>query len=180
MEKDEYTLSIIGDITKDEVDLYAPHIKAKLVEIARDSVKSIQIITPLHNPTDRLLAHIAIELGIEFVVLLPMPRELLIRDFDDASLAEFNYLISQAHSIDTIPLYWDNTLESIAKDGVDREYQCMELRRILAKESDEMIVLWDEVESYEFGSTAHIVSMRRDDYGRSVCVILYKQSGTFR
>lgn len=165
------TLSIIGDISKDEVALYAPHIKEKLEEIGRGSDKPLTITTPLLTHTDRLSAYIAMELGLEFDVLLPMPRELLIRDFDDASLAEFNYLISQAHSIDTIPLYWDNTLESIAKDGVDREYQCMELRRILAKESDEMIALWDELESYEFGSTAHIVSMRRDDYGKPLFVV---------
>ncbi len=168
------TLSIIGDISKDEVALYAPHIKEKLEEIGRGSDKPLTITTPLLTHTDRLSAYIAMELGLEFDVLLPMPRELLIRDFDDASLAEFNYLISQSHSVYTIPLYWDNTLESISKQGIDREYQYMELRRIVAQSCDEMIAIWDGVESYEFGSVAHVVSMRRSDYGRSVCVILYK------
>jgi len=165
------TLSIIADIPKDEVLLYTPHIRTKLIELITQNNRPLQIITPLLTPADRVLAHIARELGIEFVVLLPMARELIVRDLDDEALVEFDSLISEAHSVDTIPLYWDNTLESISRDGIDREYQYLELRRILAQSCDEMIALWDGVESYEFGSTAHIVSMRRDDYRKPLFVI---------
>jgi len=165
------TLSIIADIPKDEVLLYAPHIRTKLIELITQNNRPLQVITPLLTPADRLLAHITIELGIEFVVLLPMPRELIVRDLDDDALVEFDYLFSKTHSIDTIPLYWDNTLESISEDGIDREYQYMELRRRVAQSCDEMIALWDGVESYEFGSTAHIISIRRDDYRKPLFVV---------
>ncbi len=47
----------------------------------------------------------------------------------------------------------------------------MELRRIVAKCCDEMIAIWDGVESYEFGSTAHIVTMRRDDHRKPLFVV---------
>jgi len=171
MKNDKHTISIVGDVTKKEKYLYKSHLKIKLEEIGRDSHNPPTIITPLITHIDRLSAYIAMELGLEFEVLLPMPRELLVKDFDDASLIEFDSLMDKANSIDTVPLYWDNTLESISEQGIDREYQYMELRRILARESDEMIVLWGRVESCEFGSTAHIATMRRDDYRKPLYIV---------
>ena len=170
MKKDKNTLSITAEITQAEELLYAPRIRAIVEELANESSSPLQIITPLYNRADRLLAKIAIEMGLELAVLLPMPRALLVSDLDSVARCAFDTLISEAHSIDTIPLYWDNTLESIASDGIDRAYQFVELRRVLAQSVDEMIALWDSKESYIFGSVGHVVRMR-EDYGRELVLV---------
>ena len=176
-----HTIAITGhrDLHPKHRAKYKSQIKAYIEEIGAKTTQALQIITPLAEGADRLMAEAAIEMGIAYVVWLPMDRELYNRDFDDASLAEFDHLIVQSHSVETMPLYWDNTLESIAEYGVDRDYQYAQLGRKMAEDADEMIALWDGVENYRFGGTAHVVSMRRDDYRRSLCIIDSERLGVF-
>ncbi|MGD9258740.1 MAG: hypothetical protein PVG29_13055, partial [Gammaproteobacteria bacterium] len=50
----------------------------------------LQIMTPLSEGADRLVARVARELGIPLIVPLPMPRALYMEDFrTDASRREF-------------------------------------------------------------------------------------------
>lgn len=166
-------ISITGhrDLKEIHIESYKQKIKEYILSIMTKSNKSIKIITPLADGADRLIAYVSIELGLEFEVLLPMPRELYIQDFDNASLEEFIFLESKASSITTMPLYWDNTIESISSYGIDRDYQYSEVGRTLAKETDYLIALWDKIDNQKWGGTAHVVKMRKEYYYKDIFIV---------
>lgn len=163
------------DLKEIHIESYKQQIKAYILSIMNKTNGKIKIITPLADGADRLIAYVSMELGLEFEVLLPMQRELYIQDFD-TSLEEFIFLESKASSVSTMPLYWDNTIESISNYGIDRDYQYSEVGRTLAKESDYMIALWDGIENNKWGGTAHVVKMRREYYFKEIFIVEVERS----
>jgi len=159
------------DLKIENIDNYKLQIKNYIENIAKNTNKQIKIITPLADGADRLVAYVSMELGLEFEVILPMDRELYIKDFTQTSLVEFDYLLSKSLAVDTMPLYWDNTIESIKEYGIDRDYQYSEVGRSLAKEADYMIALWDRIDNQKWGGTAHVVDMRRNYYKKNIFII---------
>lgn len=166
-------ISITGhrDLKEVHSESYKQQIKEYILSIMQKNNENIKIITPLADGADRLIAYVSMELELGFEVLLPMPRELYIQDFDTSSLEEFIFLESKASSISTMPLYWENTIKSITSYGIDRDYQYSEVGRILAKESDYMIALWDRIDNQKWRGTAHVVKMRREYYYKDIFII---------
>ncbi len=167
------TISITGhrDLYKKDIKKYKLQIKEFIKEIQIQKREPLMILTPLADGADRLIVYVAMEMGLDYSVVLPMDRELYIKDFSQSSLMEFDYLISKSLAIEIMPLYWDNTLKSIQKYGIDRDYQYSEMGRVLAKTSDYMIALWDRIDNQKWGGTAHIVDMRLNQYKKSIFII---------
>ena len=166
-------ISITGhrDLKKDQILNYKQQLKDYILSIIEKNNLEIKIITPLADGVDRLISYVAIELGLEFEILLPMPREMYIQDFDMSFLEEFISLESKASSIEIMPLYFDNTVESISKYGVDRDYQYSEVGRTFAQKSDYMIALWDNIDNNKWGGTAHVIKMRREFYNKDIFIV---------
>src|ERR1700733_11419042 len=77
----------------------------KIENVLREQYKGVQqhypstsliLLSALADGADRVGARLALELGIRLIVVLPMPKELYERDFDEGSLAEFRELMSHA------------------------------------------------------------------------------------
>lgn len=151
-----------------------PHYREMIKEYLKSIIQNDQrylVVTPLADGADRLLVEVAIEMGIEYAVLLPMELELYDRDFDSDSRRELHRLIEGAIAVSAVELYADNTLEAISKYGVARDFQYREAGRILAESSDLFIALWDGEENYLLGGTADIIKWRRDIYKKTLHII---------
>ena len=94
-----YKIGISGhrDLKEDKLPLYKEQIKKFLVNRKKEKGKVIAV-SPLADGADRLFVEAAKELGIEYEVFLPMPKELYEIDFDSKSKEEFEKLL--------IPVVW--------------------------------------------------------------------------
>ena len=67
--------------------------------------RSLHAMSPLAEGADQLVAEVALELGIELTVALPMPKHLYLQDFDTPeSRARFESLCDRAIDVFVLPL----------------------------------------------------------------------------
>ena len=67
--------------------------------------RGVALMSALAEGADRLVADVALELGVGLTVLLPMPRELYVADFERPdSLEHFERLCARADDVFELPL----------------------------------------------------------------------------
>lgn len=121
----------------------------------------IVLLTSLAEGADRFGAHIAIELGIEFIVPLPMKPEAYETDFEsEVSRQEFQYLLSKSSRWFALPLVEGVTEESIAEPGYDRNLQYAQVGAYLARYSQILIAVWDGIPVELLGGTSTVVNYK--------------------
>lgn len=153
-----YKVGISGhrDLKHSEMPTYRQKLINTLKKImAKNEDRKISVITPLAEGADRLVAECAIELGLNYEVLLPMPVELYVEDFKVTQEA-FYELCKKAISVETLPLCKGNTLESIQVYSDERDKQYEEVGHQVVDRSDAMIFLWDGIDNGLKGGTAAI------------------------
>lgn len=152
------------DLVPDEV----PGIETAVRELLEDLPerfpdRRIQVMSPLAEGADRLVALVAEELGVELVVPLPMPEELYVRDFESSqSWAEFGRLSRSAAERVVLPLAPGSSYESISDYGLDRSRQYAEVGAWIASHADILIAVWDGKILTDLGGTGHVVRFRRE------------------
>ena len=125
--------------------------------------RRLQVMSPLAEGADRVVALVAEDLGIELIVPLPMPENLYSKDFESSrSWAEFSRLCHYATACTTIPLTPGGTEESISDYGPERNRQYAEAGAWVAARSDILIAIWDGKTIGDLGGTGHVVKFRRD------------------
>ena len=118
----------------------------------------LEILSPLAEGADRLVARVALDLGARLVVPLPMPRELYLDDFEsEESRAEFDHMLARADEVVELPLYGEATLEDIREHGPARDMQYGVMGAWTVRNSHALIALWDGVISHLPHGTADIV-----------------------
>jgi len=129
--------------------------------------RPIQILSPLAEGADRLVAEVALELGHHIVVAVPMPEDLYVTDFETAqSRAEYERLRAQSVHVYELPIVPHASREQITHHGEHRNQQYAQLGVFLGAHSHVLLALWDGKESSELGGTAQVVEFRRDDVMR--------------
>jgi hypothetical protein len=124
-------------------------IKASVRELLEDLAerfpdRRLQVMSPLAEGADRIVALVAEELGIELIVPLPMPEDLYSQDFESSSSwAEFSRLCRYATERTTVPLAPGGSKESISDYGPERNRQYAEAGAWVAARSDILIAIWD-------------------------------------
>jgi hypothetical protein len=133
-------------------------LRRKLAEVAKRApgVKAsgakLQIVSPLAEGADRIVAKAALEEEAELIVLLPFPREDYARDFaDGSSREEFFALLGQAAEVVEV----DHDTEESREIGYAR------VGALVVERSDVLIALWDGAEASGAGGTAQIVALAR-------------------
>ena len=102
------------------------------------------LLSPLAEGSDRLVARVALELGVRLVVPLPLPLDLYEQDFaSEASLAEFRRLLGRADSSYVLPLMRGNTDQGIRQYGDQRNRQYAQVGALIARQSQVFLALWD-------------------------------------
>jgi len=170
--KNYFKIGITGhrDLLPSQYDENITILKGHILKLKREyPEKQLLILTPLAEGADRLIAKVALDLNIPYDVIMPMPKELYLKDFSTKSQKEFDNYLKQARNIITIPLYEGNTFELIAKNSIFRNFQYREMGRTIVEMADEMIVMSDGKKSDKIGGTYDIAN-----YAKVYGTILYQ------
>ncbi|NOR20521.1 MAG: hypothetical protein GQ538_10595 [Xanthomonadales bacterium] len=153
------TIGVTGhrDLLAEEI----PALKKKVREFflqLRSSFPNLalQLINPLAEGSDRLVADVAQELGIELVVPLPMPQEDYEKDFISAEAVDaFRESIKNARVINlrTLP-----ESAGLMVTPEDRGRQYAQLGIFISNHSQVLLAIWDGKPSTAPGGTASVVN----------------------
>lgn len=145
-----YTIAITGhrNLNKEKIPRYR-HEVCQQLEILKLQYSEVLIYSALSDGADRLVVHEAISNHIGFIAVLPMPKNIYIEDFDEASKNEFEELIKKAiYVIEIEPL----TNPSLNKDI---QYECA--GHYISDQCDVLFALWDGTYNGLQGGTSEIV-----------------------
>ena len=116
----------------------------------------LQLITPLAEGSDRLVADVAMELGMDLIVPLPMPQADYEKDFSsDAAVTVFRETLKRARVIHLRRLS-ETGGQSLGSDDRDRQYA--QLGIFISNHSQILLALWDGKPSKAIGGTASVVN----------------------
>jgi hypothetical protein len=121
------------------------------------------LLSPLAEGADRLVARVALQLGVTLHVPMPMPRALYVTDFSEAALREFEQLEQQSEQVFELPLVSGNSAEDVQRHGEARNRQYDAVGEHIAKHSQILLALWDGQPAKKSGGTADIVQWRLTD-----------------
>ncbi len=153
------TIGVTGhrDLLTDEVPALKKKVREFFLQLKHEFPDlNLQLITPLAEGSDRLVADVALELGIALIVPLPMPQNEYERDFSSATAIEaFRDSLKKARVINLRLLRHspDNSL-----DTEDRSHQYAQLGIFISNHSQVLLALWDGKVSAEMGGTASVVN----------------------
>jgi len=153
------------DLLPSELDEIRTRVRDLLIDLARRyPERRLSVMSPLAEGADRLVAEQALALGVELVALLPMQKDIYIRDFDTReSRSDFDSLAERAGDVITLPLARGSTLEQIAEPGQARDRQYAQLGVFLCAHCHVLLALWDGKPSSKLGGTAQVVRFHHDD-----------------
>ncbi len=153
------TIGVTGhrDLVAGEVPALKDTVRDFFLRLRRDFPDlDLQLITPLAEGSDRLVTDVAIELGIDLVVPLPMPREDYERDFSSPEAIEaFRDTLTKSRVIHLRTLPEANGRLATKQDRV-RQYA--QLGIFISNHSQILLALWDGKPSDAVGGTASVVS----------------------
>lgn len=111
---------------------------------------------------DQLIVQAAVDIGVEYQVLLPMPAPFYEKDFRDKSVLEnFHHYLSKAKQVSVLSYYEGNCDENIAEYGVCRDFQYRAAGYKLSRDCDEIIAIFDgDIENKKLGDTTDIIAYR--------------------
>jgi len=126
--------------------------------------RRLRVMSPLAEGADQLVAEVALELGIELSVPLPMPRDLYLQDFDTPeSRARFEALCDRAIDVFELPLAKGNTVEQISEPGQARNRQYAQVGIFLCAHCHILLAIWDGKVTSDLGGTGQVVKFHHDD-----------------
>ena len=146
-----------------------PEIRQRVRELFEDlrkryPTRKLRILSPLAEGADRLVANVAVELGVELSVVMPMPREIYFTEFSgEESIAEFEGLYDQAHEVFDLPVARNGTVESISHPGRARDLQYAQSGVFLSAHCHILLAIWDGKTSGQLGGTAQVVRFHHHD-----------------
>lgn len=121
----------------------------------------LTLLSPLAEGADRLVARVALSLGIHLIVPMPLAKELYERDFETpASRAEFHSLLERASQTFDLPLLNGYTERDVQAAGDARNHHYAQVGAYIARHSHILIALWDGQKSDKIGGTAQVVKFK--------------------
>jgi hypothetical protein len=149
------------DLRSEDISKLTELVLAEYAELRKHYPSTpITLLSALADGADRLLARLALDVGIRIAVVLPMPSDLYETDFDAASIEEFHALILKAEYFSELPIMPGLTREDIREHGIHREQQYAQVGAYIAAHSAILIALWDGVELNLIGGTSQVVQFK--------------------
>lgn len=143
------------DLLADEVPALKKTVRDFFLQLGSDFPDlDLQLISPLAEGSDSLVADVALELGIDLIVPLPMPQAEYERDFSSpAAVNAFRERIERARIIHlrTLP-------EVDIQQGSSPDRQYAQLGIFVSNHSHILLALWDGKSSDAIGGTASVVN----------------------
>jgi len=126
--------------------------------------RRLSVMSPLARGADQLVAEVALELGIELTVPLPMPRHLYLQDFETPeSRARFESLCERATDVFELPLAKGNSVEQISSPGEARNREYAQVGVFLCAHCHILLAIWDGKLTDDLGGTGQVVKFHHDD-----------------
>ncbi len=123
------------------------------------------LLSMLAEGADYLVAQTALKLGFRLVVVMPMSKELFIKDFTSPLIREkFEGLLDQADTVFSVPLASDITQEDLSEPGEARNIQYKIAGKYIARHSHLLLALWDGKPAQGKGGTEEIVRFAQGKY----------------
>lgn len=145
------TIGVTGhrDIPKEDEPILRQSISNKLLELKSKFPNTpLLVLSGLAEGADRLVVEESIKLGIDFSVVLPMPYDDYIKDFESLESKEiFDNLLSHAH--------WIETLSENSEASRETHYESLAV--YLVRHSNTLMALWDGEKSEKIGGTSQVV-----------------------
>ena len=153
------------DLRADEMPDIRERVRNLFVELqARYPTRKLRLLSPLAEGADRLVANVAVELGIELAVVMPMPRFIYETEFTSTeSIDEFDELYAQAYTVFELPVARNGSIESISRPGRARDLQYAQSGVFLSAHCHVLLALWDGKTSGQLGGTAQVVRFHHHD-----------------
>lgn len=141
--------------------------------------RPLQVLSPLAEGADRLVARIALDLGVSLAVPLPLPQAVFMEDFaEESSRREFLELIGRADAVYELPVAPGSDPARWAERSHDRNRQYAAAGIFLCAHSHLLLALWDGKPSAELGGTAQVIGFHHHDVmpGYSTSTVLNRQT----
>lgn len=152
------TIGVTGhrDLLADEVPALKKLVRDFFLQLKSDYPDlDLQLITPLAEGSDRLVADVAAEMGIDLIVPLPMPQAEYEQDFSSADAVQ-----AFRDSLDSARVIHLRTLpgtQGRATTPADHDRQYAQLGVFISNHSQVLLALWDGKPSTATGGTAGVV-----------------------
>jgi hypothetical protein len=140
------------ELHPDDVAVLEERVRAFLKDLqSKYPHTRLRLLSALAEGADRLVARVALDLGIVLIVPLPMPLAEYEKDFNTpASRKELSLLLLRAERVLVVP-----------GSGDDRDDGYTRLAQWLAHHSQIILALWDGVDNRKSGGTAEVVRLKR-------------------
>lgn len=154
------TIGVTGhrDLVAGEIPALKQKVRDFFLQLKHDFPDlDLQLITPLAEGSDRLVADVAQQLGVKLIVPLPMPQAQYEQDFLSPEAIEvFRDSLKNARVIYLRTLR--QTQDSSTLDSEDRRRQYAQMGIFISNHSQVLLALWDGKPSGEIGGTASVVN----------------------
>lgn len=168
---DDYALPLVIAVTghRDLVSAELPEIRQRVSDLLqqlgeRFPARRLSVMSALAEGADRLVAEVALDLGIDLTVSLPLAKQLYLQDFETPeSRASFESLCDRANDIFELPLARGCTANQISVPGAERDRQYAQLGVFLCAHCHVLLALWDGKPGDKLGGTGQVVKFHHDD-----------------
>ena len=145
------------DLLADEVPALREKVRDFFIQLQGDYPDlELQLITPLAEGSDRLVADVALELGCNLIVPLPMPQAEYEKDFSSPeAVEEFRGSLKKARVIH-LRLLKSDPGKSLTHEEKAQQYAQMGI--FISNHSQVLLALWDGKPASEVGGTASVVN----------------------
>jgi hypothetical protein len=169
--RSDYALPLVIAVTghRDLVQREMPDIRRRVELLLHDlreqyPDRKLSVMSSLADGADRLVAEVALDLGIDLTVPLPMASDLYMQDFGSPdSRAQFESLCNRATDLFELPLARGCTSEQIAVPGPERNKQYAQVGVFLCAHCHILLALWDGKLTSKLGGTGQVVKFHHDD-----------------
>lgn len=165
-----YLIGVSGH--RDLLPAQIPEIRAEVVRLLRrlrDSAPNVelQLLCPMADGADLLVAQVALELQIKILAVLTFPRDICRADLrTEQDRAVFDQVLQLAEPLE-LPLAPGVALDSLLRPGPARDLQFQRAGVLLARYSSLLIAIWDGQTTAHAAGTARVIEFRRRGIGYS-------------
>ncbi len=151
---------------RDPLPAQIPAIRAAVAALFRQLIDAhpavrIQLICPMADGADLLVADVALDMGIDILALLTFPEDICRADLhQDSARAVFDRVLARAERLE-LPLAPGVTRESLEHGSPDRDRQYQRAALVLATYCSLLIAIWDGRPTAHAAGTARVVEFRQ-------------------
>lgn len=153
------------DLVAAEIEPIRERVRNLLTELQEKyPANRIEVLSPLAEGADMLVAEVAIELGVDLVVPLPKPKEVYLQDFlSDAGRLKFASLCDKARDVYTLAFDTPPAPDDMDSLAWERDYPYAQLGAFLSAHCHVLLAIWDGKHSSHLGGTSQVVQFHHDD-----------------